>query len=118
MRWIATTKGIDEGLVGELLMKAVEKRFGKNGKPPQSIEWLTDNGGTGIQGQDHRDRSFVKQLGLKPLTTPLTSLQRISKVETFVNTKSGTMRSWLGQDSKSEMAKMKDWYNENPWYHP
>ena len=26
------------------MMLAVEKRFGANGKPPKTIEWLTDNG--------------------------------------------------------------------------
>jgi len=44
MSWVATTKGIDAGLVGDLMMQAVEKRFGSNGKPPKTIEWLTDNG--------------------------------------------------------------------------
>ncbi len=39
---MATTKGIDAGLVGDLMMQAVEKRFGSNGKPPHTIEWLTD----------------------------------------------------------------------------
>jgi putative transposase len=33
MSLMATTKGIDAGLVGDLIMQAVEKRFGSNGKP-------------------------------------------------------------------------------------
>jgi putative transposase len=37
-------KGIDSGLVGDLMMKAVEKRFGSNGKLTKTIEWLTDHG--------------------------------------------------------------------------
>jgi hypothetical protein len=44
MSWVATTKGIDAGLVGDLMMQAVEKRFGSHGQPPKTIEWLTDNG--------------------------------------------------------------------------
>jgi hypothetical protein len=32
-----TSKGIDAGLVGELMMQAVEKRFGSKGKPPKTI---------------------------------------------------------------------------------
>ncbi len=43
MSWVATTKGIDAGLVGDLMMQAVEKRFRSNGKPVKTIEWLTDN---------------------------------------------------------------------------
>jgi putative transposase len=42
--WVATTKGIDAGLVGDLMMQAVEDRFGSNGKPHKTIERLTDNG--------------------------------------------------------------------------
>jgi putative transposase len=38
MRWVATTKGIDAGLIGDLMMQAVEKRFGSNGKPPHTIK--------------------------------------------------------------------------------
>ena len=44
MSWVATTKGIDAALVGDLMMQAVENRFGPNGKPTKPIEWLTDNG--------------------------------------------------------------------------
>lgn len=29
MSWVATTKGIDAGLVGDLMMQAVERRFGQ-----------------------------------------------------------------------------------------
>ena len=38
MSRVATTKGIYPGLVGYLMMLAVEKRFGSNGKPPKTIE--------------------------------------------------------------------------------
>ncbi len=40
MSWVATTKGIDAGLVGDLMMQAVKRRFGSNGKPTKTIEWL------------------------------------------------------------------------------
>ena len=44
MSWVAITKGIDAGLVGDLMIQAVENRFGSNGKTPKTIEWLTENG--------------------------------------------------------------------------
>ncbi len=44
MSWVATTKGSDAGLIGDLMIQAVEKRFGSKGKPSKTIEWLTDNG--------------------------------------------------------------------------
>jgi putative transposase len=33
MSWVANTKGIDAGLVGDLMMQAVENRFGTNAEP-------------------------------------------------------------------------------------
>jgi hypothetical protein len=33
MSWVATTKGIDAALIGDLMMQGVEIRFGYNGRP-------------------------------------------------------------------------------------
>jgi putative transposase len=57
MSWVATTKVIDAGLVGDLMMQAVEKRFVSNVKPPHTIEWLTDNGSYYTAAET---RSFAK----------------------------------------------------------
>jgi transposase InsO family protein len=43
MSWVATTGGITGDLLRDLMVEAVESRFG-NGGPGQTIEWLTDNG--------------------------------------------------------------------------
>jgi putative transposase len=83
MSWVATTIGIDAALVGDLMMQAVEKRFGANGKPPQAIEWLTDNASCYTAAET---RSFARQLGLKPVTTPVTSPQSNGMAESFVKT--------------------------------
>jgi putative transposase len=61
MSWVATTKGIDAGLVGDLMMQVVEKRFGSNGKPHKTIEWLTDRGSCYTAAEIRR---FAKKLGL------------------------------------------------------
>jgi putative transposase len=70
-------------MVGDLMMQAVEKRFGSNRKPPKTIEWLTDNDScyTAIE-----TRGFAKELGLKPVTTPVTSPQSNGMAESFVKT--------------------------------
>ncbi len=44
MSWVATTKGVDADLIDDLMMQAVERRFGANGKAAGNVEWLTDNG--------------------------------------------------------------------------
>ena len=68
MSWVATTKGIEAGLVGDLMMQAVEKRFGSNCKPPQTIEWLTDNGSCYTAAET---RSFAKQPDSKTVMAQL-----------------------------------------------
>jgi putative transposase len=37
MSWVATTKGIDAGLVGDLMMQAIESGFGPNSTAPSEI---------------------------------------------------------------------------------
>lgn len=44
MSWVATTKGIYAGLVGDLVIQAVENRLGTNATPDKPIEWLTNKG--------------------------------------------------------------------------
>jgi len=83
MNWVATIKGIDAGLVGDLMMQAVENRFGKNAAPSNPIEWLTDNGSCYTAAET---RSFAKLLGLKPITTPVSSPQSNGIAESFVKT--------------------------------
>lgn len=43
MSWIATTSGITGEMVRDLMVEAVEARFG-SALPERPIEWLTDNG--------------------------------------------------------------------------
>lgn len=44
MSWVTTTKAMHDGLVGDLMMLAVEKRFASNVKPFKTIEGLNENG--------------------------------------------------------------------------
>lgn len=81
MSWVATTKGIDAGLVGDLMMQAVEYRFGTSNAVPNEIEWLSDNGSCYTAAET---RSFAKRLGLKPMTTPVASPQSNGMAESFV----------------------------------
>ena len=114
MSWVATTKGIDAGLVGDLMMHAVEKGFGSHGKPHKTIEWLTDNGSCYTAAET---RSFAKQLGLKPVTIPVTSPQSNGMAESFVKTlKRDYAKLANRQDSKTVMAQFKDWFNDYNFY--
>jgi putative transposase len=43
LHWAAGTGGFDSDTVQDVMLGAVERRFGQQ-LPPGSIEWLTDNG--------------------------------------------------------------------------
>ena len=82
MSWVATTGGITGDMVRDLMVEAVETRFGA-ATPAQPIEWLTDNGSPYIA----RDtRAFARELGLEPLTTAIASPQSNGMAEAFVKT--------------------------------
>ena len=92
-------------------MQAVEKRFGSHGKPHKTIEWLTDNGSCYTAAET---RSFAKELGLKPVSSP----QSNGMAESFAKTlKSGYAKLANQPDSKTVMAQLKDWYDDYNSYH-
>ncbi|MGA3891807.1 IS3 family transposase [Ralstonia nicotianae] len=80
--WAATTGGHSGDVVRDVMLAAVEQRFGTT-QAEQRIEWLTDNGSAYT---DHRTRSFARELGLEPLTTPVRSPQSNGMAESFVKT--------------------------------
>ena len=68
MSFVATTGGASGGDVRDLMLAAVEHRFGPVNQLPQNIEWLTDNGSCYVA----RDtRAFARDMGIEPKTTPL-----------------------------------------------
>lgn len=83
MSWVASTGGYSADGVRDVMLAAVEQRFGHALKAPSAIEWLTDNGSGYIA---HRTRAFAAQIGLKPLTTPVSSPQSNGMAESFVKT--------------------------------
>lgn len=82
MSWVATTAGVSGQMVCDLMVQAVEARFGSD-LPAQSIEWLTDNGSCYIAGDTRR---FARDIGLQPLTTAICSPQSNGMAESFVKT--------------------------------
>jgi putative transposase len=83
MSWVATTRGIDAGLVGDLMMQAVEYRFGRHAIAPSEIEWLTDNGSCYTAAET---RSFARALGFEPVTTPVDRQPNNGMAESLVKT--------------------------------
>jgi putative transposase len=82
MSWVATTGGIGGAMVRDLMVEAVEARFGQ-ALPSTPVEWLTDNGSPYVA----RDtRAFAHEIGLIPLTTALRSPQSNGMAEALVKT--------------------------------
>jgi transposase InsO family protein len=56
---VATTEGIKGEDVRDLMVAAVEQRFGPINRLPATIEWLTDNGSCYIAGET---RKFAREI--------------------------------------------------------
>jgi len=78
-------KGLPGEPVREMLIEAVEKRFGSVEAVPEghTLEFLSDNGGAYIA---HDTRRIARSLGLTPINTPVCSPQSNGMAESFVNT--------------------------------
>lgn len=78
-------KGLPGEPVREMLIEAVERRFGTVDDVPKelSLEFLSDNGGAYIAADT---RTLARSLGLKPINTPVCSPQSNGIAESFVNT--------------------------------
>ena len=86
MDWRAWSgKGLPGEPVREMLIEAVEKRFGAVEAIPaqHALEFLTDNGGAYIAEDTRR---IARSLGLKSVNTPVRSPQSNGMAESFVNT--------------------------------
>lgn len=86
MAWRAWEgKGLPGEPVREMLIEAVERRFGTVEAIPagHELEFLSDNGGAYIAADT---RSLARQLGLRPINTPVCSPQSNGMAESFVNT--------------------------------
>lgn len=80
--WVASPTGYSGDDIRDLMLEAVEKRFGEEA-PANPVQWLSDNGSAYIAEQT---RQFARQIGLQPVTTPVRSPQSNGMAESFVKT--------------------------------
>ena len=99
--------------VRDILLEAVEKRFGTC-RAPEVIEVLTDNGSAYTAKET---RIFARQLGLKPCFTPVASPQSNGMSEAFVKTlKRDYVRVNPLPNAETVLRLIGDWiedYNDN-----
>ena len=116
MGHVATTEGIKGEDVCDLMVTAVEHRFGRVNRLPQTIEWLTDNGSCFIAGPTRR---FAREIGLEPLTTPIQSPQSNGMAEAFVRTfKRDYVSVNPAPDARTVMLALPDWFEHYNELHP
>jgi transposase InsO family protein len=114
LRYIASTKGIDGGMIRDLMAESVLYRFGSVNKLPKAIQWLSDNGSCYTARETVR---FGRELGFEICTTPPYSPESNGMAEALVKTLKRDY-VYLGDLSCAEVVfkQLPKWfadYNEN-----
>src|SRR5262249_3834668 len=113
MSVLASAAGIAGQAVRGLMMAALQHRLGRGNRLPVKIEWLSNNGSCCVAGDA---RSFARDIGLEPRTTPLESPQSNGMAEAFVRTiKRDYVRVSPRPDAETVMRQLPAWiahYNE------
>ena len=116
MSFLATTPGISGNDWRDLMVAAVEHRFGRVNRLPVTIEWWSDNGSCYIAGNT---RSFARDIGLEPITAPIESPQSNGMAEAFVRTiKRDYARVSPRPNAKSVMRQLPSWITHYNEVHP
>ncbi|HBB5097334.1 IS3 family transposase [Escherichia coli] len=115
LHWAVTTGGFDSETVQDVMLGAVERRFG-NELPASPIEWLTDNGSC---YRANETRQFARMLGLEPKNTAVRSPESNGIAESFVKTIKRDYISIMpkpdGLTAAKNLAEAFEHYNE---WHP
>jgi putative transposase len=116
MSFVGTTAGISGDDVRDLMVAAVEQRFGRVNRLPKPIEWLSDNGSPYVA----RDtRTFARDIGLLPKTTPLESPQSNGMAEAIVRTfKRDYVRVSDCPDAQTVLRSLPAWFTHYNEIHP
>ncbi|EIR5472887.1 IS3 family transposase, partial [Salmonella enterica] len=115
LHWAVTTGGFDSETVQDVMLGAVERRFG-NELPASPVEWLTDNGSC---YRANETRQFARMLGLEPKNTAVRSPESNGIAESFVKTIKRDYISVMpkpdGLTAAKNLAEAFEHYNE---WHP
>ncbi|EBW3937046.1 IS3 family transposase [Salmonella enterica subsp. enterica serovar Stanley] len=115
LHWAVTTGGFDSETVQDVMLGAVERRFGSE-LPTSPVEWLTDNGSC---YRANETRQFAQMLGLEPKNTAVRSPESNGIAESFVKTIKRDYISIMpkpdGLTAAKNLAEAFEHYNE---WHP
>ena len=114
--FVATTGGITGEDVRDLMVAAVEHRFGRVDRLPGTIEWLSDNGSRYLARETRR---FAREIGLVPRTTPPESPRSSGMAEAFVRTlKRDYVRVSPLPDAQAVLRQLPTWLRHYNEVHP
>ena len=114
--FVATTEGIKGCDVQDLMIAAVEARFGRVNRLPHIIEWLSDNGSGYIAAET---KALAREIGLEPRTTPVRSPQSNGMAEAFVKTmKRDYVRVSPLPDACTVISQLPGWFEHYNTVHP
>ncbi|WP_407250260.1 IS3 family transposase [Klebsiella pneumoniae] len=115
LHWAVTNGGFDSETVQDVMLGAVERRFGSE-LPASPVEWLTDNGSC---YRANETRQFARMLGLEPKNTAVRSPESNGIAESFVKTIKRDYISIMpkpdGLTAAKNLAEAFEHYNE---WHP
>ncbi|WP_171525603.1 IS3-like element IS2 family transposase [Shigella boydii] len=115
LHWAVTTGGFNSETVQDVMLGAVERRFG-NDLPSSPVEWLTDNGSC---YRANETRQFARMLGLEPKNTAVRNPESNGIAESFVKTIKRDYISIMpkpdGLTAAKNLAEAFEHYNE---WHP
>ncbi len=115
LHWAASTGGYDSETVQDVMLGAVERRFGSS-LPASPVEWLKDNGSA---YRSHQTRQFARMVGQETKHTAVRSPESNGIAESFVKTMKRDYISIMpkpdGLTAVKNLAEAFEHYNE---WHP
>jgi transposase InsO family protein len=105
----ATTGGVDGGMVQDLMLHCIEKRFNAL-QAPYPVEWLSDDASCYTARET---RSFAAQLNLVSRFTPVRSPESNGLAEAFIKTfKRDYLFPHALYDASNAMKHLSEWFED------
>ena len=112
--WAA--RGLPGELVRDMMIEAVEARFGQASVGSAKLEFLSDNGGA---YRAHETHALARAMGLEPIHTPVCSPQSNGMAESFVNTfKRDYVSAMDRSNAEAVLAQLPDAFTHFNEVHP
>ena len=108
--WIASTKGITDEMIRDLMSEALDTRFPGQFRAPRALQWLSDNGPCYTAKETVE---FGRQLGFEVCTTAPYSPESNGMAEAFVKTFKRDYAYVTDLKSAEDvLSQLAEWFND------